>query len=563
MASVREALYKSMANTVITKSIINKKAYYDLFTISKENASSFSIALYINISHNMGAYSIEDYFKLSLSSATVKIGGTTLPYYKIEQGNINAASPIANIKLIRYTQVANVYSYGLLITYDTTTPSEVTVTVKKELMYGEYNELLTASMTTAYVNGISTALANMQNIASETSSNYAITILDTLTKDTANNISNGRYIDAESYIYVKGIYPETDSLFTELDKFGKVTATSILIQARQIDRFRPASFEFKDASNNTYISASAANANSAGTAKVILGSPSKVDMLGNFEYYAKALVAKYSEIYKISHSASTVTNVALSSTNMDIDYSNVNIKAQSVFKVFGATSPNSNYISYINSDSSFNIVNSGTPILKINKNGVIVKNNTVTISASDGATTPTSFNIGGLLKLVKGSASNRSDDYLIGDAISKKATLFTSSSTDIDNNKLARIKDLLLFSGNTSITTLGTIATGVWNGSRLTSDYIPTNVVYDNEVQTLSNKSFKVGNSILTPGTIISKNSTNSVRNSSAIASTDNNVPSEYAVATRLNEVLGDQIKITLDSNGTLYITLLAQKGTF
>ena len=38
MASVREALYKSMANTVITKSISDKKAYYDLFTISKEKS---------------------------------------------------------------------------------------------------------------------------------------------------------------------------------------------------------------------------------------------------------------------------------------------------------------------------------------------------------------------------------------------------------------------------------------------------------------------------------------------------------------------------------------------
>ncbi len=40
--------------------------------------------------------------------------------------------------------------------------------------------------------------------------------------------------------------------------------------------------------------------------------------------------------------------------------------------------------------------------------------------------------------------------------------------------------------GQTSITTLGTIGTGVWNGTRLTSSYVPTDVVYNDVTATLA-----------------------------------------------------------------------------
>ena len=40
--------------------------------------------------------------------------------------------------------------------------------------------------------------------------------------------------------------------------------------------------------------------------------------------------------------------------------------------------------------------------------------------------------------------------------------------------------------GQSTITTLGTITTGVWNGTALTSTYLPASTVYNNQANTFT-----------------------------------------------------------------------------
>ena len=210
-----------------------------------------------------------------------------------------------------------------------------------------------------------------------------------------------------------------------------------------------------------------------------------------------------------------------------------------------------NIVDKANANNYFKLTNGALSYKNASGLTIGISANTATITALNSATIrfTSEINFDEVFKL------NKITKTVTGDAISTG----TTSTATSDNSKLARISDLYYFNGNKNIATVGTITTGVWNGTRLTSSYIPTDVVYTTSVQILENKSFKVGKDTLTPGTVIDKSSVTSIGTTSTAK--DTNVPTEKAVVSKLNTVLGDQVSFSV-SDGVLTITILSKKGT-
>ena len=254
-----------------------------------------------------------------------------------------------------------------------------------------------------------------------------------------------------------------------------------------------------------------------------------------------------------SSNTATVTAVAYSnlSTNVSFGKTNGYVSLMNTY----ATTNNIYYSSFnivdkANANNYFKLTNGALSYKNASGLTISISTNTATVTALSSATIgfTSEINFDGVFKL------NKTTKTVTGDAVSTG----TTSTAESTNMKLARISDLYYFTGNKNIATVGTITTGVWNGTRLTSSYIPTDVVYTKSTQTLENKSFKVGEATLTPGTVIDKTSVTSI--GTTATAKDTNVPTEKAVVSKLNSVLGDQVSFSV-SDGVLTITILSQKG--
>lgn len=114
------------------------------------------------------------------------------------------------------------------------------------------------------------------------------------------------------------------------------------------------------------------------------------------------------------------------------------------------------------------------PIVSPNFSGTVVIPGTFTIGSTSVTPSTVGLNYLGLtnpsaISFIRINADN-----------SITARSAANFKTDLSLNNVENTA-ISTWSGTTSITTLGTIVTGIWNGTRLTSSYIPTTTVYTDQ----------------------------------------------------------------------------------
>lgn len=466
-----------------------------LFSVGKSEA--FSIAAYINFKVND---KVVGYVKIDFASGSKDNSGDYAPYYKLHQCTLNSEY-FNDIQFYIYSGGNTAYDYIMLTNFKKSV--KPTIEIKKDLNFGNYNELYSST----YVGTI------------DPSDKVTWPLLVKIEPNTEVG-DNGRYYLTED---------------------GTVKADKVTIRSKSNEGTEISGYQSISGDNLAFI-------------KKLYGLIDKSSAQEFFTATTDTLTYSGKAINLTSSNTATVTAATYSNLSSNVSFGRANgyVSAMSTF----ATTNNIYYSSFnivdkANANNYFKLTNGALSYKNASGLTIGISANTATITALNSATIrfTSEINFDEVFKL------NKITKTVTGDAISTG----TTSTATSDNSKLARISDLYYFNGNKNIATVGTITTGVWNGTRLTSSYIPTDVVYTTSVQILENKSFKVGKDTLTPGTVIDKSSVTSIGTTSTAK--DTNVPTEKAVVSKLNTVLGDQVSFSV-SDGVLTITILSKKGT-
>lgn len=444
--------------------------------------------------------SILGYIKIELSAGVKDAATTQKPYYKLEQCALY--NNITSVEFVRHPNGNDKFDYYMIVRYSTNVIP--TIIIKKDLTNGDYVELLSS--------------------AKDFTKNSSSISLVSVEPDTEIT-DNGRYFSSDDgEIKIIKATPRNTNLQTGVEKFDVISGKNIVFygtNCKLIGRTseyqstvdESTAFFIATPSKFTYSGANI-NINGTGTIKEQANS---FQMTATAEYYLN-----------------TPTFVVYGSNVADISSKKITLQT-------GASS----LLLAENGDLTYN--RSGE-CFKITADTILFNRSNYVFS---GGASTTTFNFSNVVKF------NNSDKVVIGDAIATNSSAYTPSAADL---KLARIRDIYYSKGSTNITTLGTITTGTWNGSVIDSKYLPINTTYSTNTQTFENKKFKIGNSEYAPGTIISKNVVTELHSTST--ATDSDVPTEKAIATRLNNILGDQVLLSY-SNGTLTFTIKNQNETF
>lgn len=127
--------------------------------------------------------------------------------------------------------------------------------------------------------------------------------------------------------------------------------------------------------------------------------------------------------------------------------------------------------------------------------------------------------------------------------------LFSVPNITLSNKLIASLGEIdSLTTGNLVVqgtSSVGTVTAGIWNGTRLTSSYIPTDVVYTAASQALTNKTYN--------GYTLAEACAKGVDTSISPNSTSTNLPTTAAVESRINALSGiDKVgTVTSVSSGT------------
>lgn len=113
--------------------------------------------------------------------------------------------------------------------------------------------------------------------------------------------------------------------------------------------------------------------------------------------------------------------------------------------------------------------------------------------------------------------------------------LFSVPNITLSNKLIASLGEIdSLTTGNLVVqgtSSIGTVTAGIWNGTRLTSSYIPTDVVYTAASQALTNKTYN--------GYTLAEACAKGVDTSISPNSTSTNLPTTAAVESRINALSG------------------------
>jgi len=465
-----------------------------LFSVGKSEA--FSIATYINFKVND---KVVGYVKIDFASGSKDNIGDYAPYYKLHQCTLNSEY-FNDIQIYVYSGGNTAYDYIMLTNFKQSV--KPTIEIKKDLNFGNYNELYSST----YVGTI------------DPSDKVTWPLLVKIEPNTEVG-DNGRYYLTED---------------------GTVKADKVTIRSKTNDGTEISGYQSISGDNLAFI-------------KKLYGLIDKSSSQEFFTATTDTLTYSGKAINLTSSNTATVTAVTYSNLSTNVSFGKTNGYV-SLMNTYATTNniyySNFNIIDKANANNYFKLANGALSYKNASGLTINISTNTATITALNSATIgfTSEINFDGVFKL------NKITKTVSGDAISAGTTA-TALSTDM---KLARISDLYYFTGNKNIATLGTITTGVWNGTRLTSSYIPEDVVYTKSTQVLEKKSFMVNGEALTPNTVINRAAVTTIGTTSTAL--DTNVPTEKAVVSKLNDVLGDQVAFSV-KDGVLTITILSQKG--
>lgn len=502
MANIRDALYKCMSNEIVETTAKNSQTIL-LFTVGANEA--FSLSNYITLKSNT---SILGYIKIELSAGVKDAATTQKPYYKLEQCALY--NNITSVEFVRHPNGNDKFDYYMIVKYSTNVIP--TIIIKKDLTNGDYVELLSS--------------------AKDFTGNSSTISLVSVEPDTEIT-DNGRYFSSDDgEIKIIKATPRNTNLQTGVEKFDVISGKNIVFYGTSCKLIgRKTAYE-------STVDESAA---------FFLATPTKFTYNGTrIDIVGKGMLSE--QAYSIDMTSATdfyISSVRFSiqSNSTEISSGNISLNTGNGALLLAENGDFTYYHRYgnLNNIESFKITTDTISFYKSN----------FTFNGPDNATTFTTFNFSNVVRF------NNKDKVVVGDAIATNSVVYLPRVSDL---KLARIRDIYYSKGSTNITTLGTITSGTWNGSVIDSKYLPSNTTYATNNQTFENKKFKIGNSEYTPGTIISKNVVTELR--SASNASDTVVPTEKAIAARLNNILGDQVLLSY-SNGTLTFTIKNQNETF
>lgn len=209
--NIRESLYQCLENKITSSS--SDASTVLLFKVSSNK--NFAIRLYLNVSIYDPKSSNNKYdslVQITFSNGNVHWGNsdTLLPYFKINQANIYTQANSISMSSITFKRVEDtdkhIYSYFAQIKANTTVGMDILV--RKEILFGEFEELLSRTD--------STSLENSDVIVS--------------VNKTINDTSNGQYmIGAEDNTYVHKLIGkmDTDGNSSELTGFVNIAGDNI------------------------------------------------------------------------------------------------------------------------------------------------------------------------------------------------------------------------------------------------------------------------------------------------------------------------------------------------
>ena len=501
MGNIRDALYKCMSNEIVEATAKNSQTIL-LFTVGANEA--FSLSNYITLKSNTG---VLGYIKIELS-AGVKDATTQKPYYKLEQCALY--NNITSVEFVRHPNGNDKFDYYMIVRYSTNVIP--TVIIKKDLTNGDYVELLSS--------------------AKDFTRNSSTISLVSVEPDTEIT-DNGRYFSSDDgEIKIVKATPRNTNLQTGVEKFDVISGKNIVFygtNCKLIGRTTEyASYASTVDETSAFFLATPTNFTYSGTNINISGTAAIIEKATAFQMTATAE-------YKLDTPAFFVTGANVAS----ITSKKINLQTDA-----GSGS----LLLAENGDLTYNRNDRSGDCFKITSDTITFNRSKFVFSGPANATT---FNFSNVVTF------NNKDKVVVGDAIATNSAVYQPTKDDL---KLARIRDIYYSKGSTNITTLGTITTGTWKGSVIDKKYLPSSTTYDTNTQTFENKKFKINDSVYVPGTIISKNSVTELHSTSDAS--DTNVPTEKAIATRLNNILGDQVLLSY-SNGTLTFTIKNQNDTF
>ena len=497
--NIRDALYKCMSNEIVETTAKNNQTIL-LFTVGANEP--FSLSNYITLKSNT---SVLGYIKIELSAGVKDAANIQKPYYKLEQCALY--NNITSVEFVRHPNGNDKFDYYMIVRYSTSVIP--TIIIKKDLTNGDYVELLSS--------------------AKDFTRNSSTISLVTVEPDTEIT-DNGRYFSSDDgEIKIIKATPRNTNLPTGVEKFDVISGKNIVFYGTSCKLIgRKTAYESTVDESTAFFLATPTKFTYSGT---------RIDIVGTGMLSEQA--------YRIDMTSATdfyISSVGFSiqSTSTGISSRNISLNTGNGALLLAENGDFTYYHRYgnLNNIESFKITTDTISFYKSN----------FTFNGPDNVT---AFNFSNVVKF------NNKDKVVVGDAIATNNAVYLPSVSDL---KLARIRDIYYSKGSTNITTLGIITTGTWNGSVIDSKYLPSSTTYETNTQTFENKKFKINNSEYAPGTIISKNSVNELHSTSTAS--DSDVPTEKAIATRLNNILGDQVLLSY-SNGTLTFTIKNQNDTF
>jgi len=474
--NLRESLYQCLQTKILipkTKtdakiclfkvpknSIFTIKCYLELDSVFQTTTGTGDDAVTTNEQYN-------SFIQIAFSNGTVHVGLTdndVVPYYKLDQAHLehaHSAGQIANTFSIDMDNDANIsnitfsraeissepdyYAYIAVISFNQGNDNSKltdnrTFIVRKELIYGDFAELISSELNEDTYNSYNTNSKLMVNVSQST-----------------NDVSNGQYITADNISFMTDIVAK-DFSFTNDNDYEAYNASTGY--SSSIKGFRKiTAYDIMAASK-------------LGVGKRYVGTD----------------------------------NTKTDSYNFYVD-ANGNTSIQGTLSVTGTTTA-----------------------AQINA---------------------TKIKIGDLFEIT--------DNKIVGSCISNNGSAFEPSASVV---KLIREADLAYFQGSTNIIKLGTIATGIWNGTRLTSSYIPEDVVYKDTTQALTNKTYNgytlnnaCAQDIVSDTTADLSNNTDKLPTAGVVNAKISTAVE--AAKTEINNKLGTQVTYTFDeSTGKLTITV-------
>lgn len=460
---------------------------------------AFSLSNYITLKSNT---SVLGYIKIELSAGVKDAANTQKPYYKLEQCALY--NNVTSVEFVRHPNGNDKFDYYMIVKYSTNVIP--TIIIKKDLTNGDYIELLSS--------------------AKDFTRNSSTISLVSVEPDTEIT-DNGRYFSSDDgEIKIIKATPRNTNLQTGVEKFDVISGKNIVFYGANCKLIgRTTEYQSTVDESTAFFIATPSKLTYSGTNINITGTGTIKEQANSFQMTATA------EYY-----LNTPTFVVYGSNVANISSKKITLQTG----VSSLLLAENGDLTYNRSGDCFKIT---ADTIWFNRSNYVFNN--------VGGTGTTTFNFSNVVKF------NNKDKVVVGDAIATNNAVYLPSVSDL---KLARIKDIYYSKGSTNITTLGTVTTGTWNGSVIDSKYLPSSTTYETNTQTFENKKFKIGTFEYAPGTIISKNSVNELHPTSTASDID--VPTEKAIATRLNDILGDQVLLSY-ANGTLTFTIKNQNGTF